>query len=431
LPGLISLLLNGHFLSDWTLYKGMQLVLPDCAAEWTENKFNWKSLWAVKPTQDQWETGWDDLVDQIYELAHRTIARVLKTQSRWILPLSAGLDSRLVAAVGAEIGSEMYAYTWGASDTTDVVYSKQIARTLGIPRKHIDLSKNFLIKYTPQWADCFGSGMHFHGMYMLCFLDALRFEPDCPIISGFLGDVLTGDGIASLDAVHSSTKSYQMEDIWYSFWTSDEVRSLMRIQVDDALEANASELKRQIDTLPGAWHQKLQFLELWNRQRLFTCFQATLSDYWRGVATPFIDREYACFFFSLPRATLDGRRLLKDVYRRYFGGLAVIPGTYGVEPLILTGRYLLRKRIASLLHKSLQYGPFSGFDHVPLRMDMESVQASGNPSLWPIHDTWNQLSEWLDVGQIHQTYQAIMTSLNDVRPQRKLLAVQALAYRLL
>jgi hypothetical protein len=205
----------------------------------------------------------------------------------------------------------------------------------------------------------------------------------------------------------------------------------MKIPVGEALEANAGELKRQIDALPGAWHQKLQFLELWNRQRLFTCFQGTLSDYWRGVATPYIDRAYARFCLSLPRATLDKRRLLGDVYRRYYGRLAVIPGTYANEPLILTGRYLLKKRIMKLFHKSLHYGSSMVFDQVPLRMDMQAIRATGEASIWPIYDAWDQLSEWLDVKQLEVAYQAIMTNIQDVRPHRKLQSVQALALRLL
>lgn len=171
--------------------------------------------------------------------------------------------------------------------------------------------------------------------------------------------------------------------------------------------------------------------ELWSRQRYFTNFQAEISNYWQGIAVPFLNRSYARFCFSLPRVALDGRRLLGDVYRRYYGKLAVIPGTYGNEPFIRTGRYLMKRHIANLLPIYLQVGPFRGFRDVQLRMDVDSLHANGFKALWPIREAWDRLSEWVDVSQIESTFQAAMSQREDIRPLRKLQSVQTLAYRLL
>ena len=68
----------------------------------------------------------------------------------------------------------MSTYAYGASDMTDVVYSRQIAKSLGLPWKHIDLPKDFLADYTRRWADLYGSSLHFHGMYQMAFLDVIK-----------------------------------------------------------------------------------------------------------------------------------------------------------------------------------------------------------------------------------------------------------------
>ncbi len=149
--------------------------------------------------------------------------------------------------------------------------------------------------------------------------------------------------------MHKGRRSYQLEGDWYCHWTADEVRSHAKFPLADALEANADELKRQADSLPGAFYQRMQLLELRNRQRHFTSFQSTLSDYWRGVANPFMSRAYARFCLSIPRMALDDRRLLSGVFRRYYGRLAVIPGTYAADPFILTGKYLLLRKIAGMV----------------------------------------------------------------------------------
>jgi hypothetical protein len=430
LPGLLSLLVNGHFLSDWTLYHGMKAIPPDSVMTWDENGFHSRSLGTVQPSQDRWDVSWNDLVDEMHELSYRAIADVLQAQPTWIVPLSAGLDSRLVAGVGADLGMDLHLYAWGERESTDVVYSHKIAQILGYPWKHFDLPKDFLVRYTPQWADIFGSSMHFHGMYQMSFLDLLETEPAGPVATGFLGDMLSGASIGLMDKVHSSPGGCQIFNEWYVDWSVKELSSLKK-PYENICQVVASAIEDQINFVSGARFQKLLFLALHSRLRFFNIFQSTLCDYWRGVADPFMNREYARFALSLPRVALEDRRLLADVFRRYYGKLAVIPGTYAREPFILTGKYLVKRRIVEHLPAPLHHGPFAGFDDVPLRMDIDCVQEVGRDALWPLFDAWDQVSEWLNADLLEQAYHSVLQSKADIRPLRKLQSAQTLAYRLL
>jgi len=426
-PALVSLLVNGHYLSDWTLFEGMKVVPADSFVEWNGQGFHWKRLWTVEPSDKRWETGWDDLVDEMHELSYQAIARVLKTQHTWILPLSSGLDSRLIAVVGADLGVNLNAYAWGERNTTDVVYSQQIARAVNIPWKWIDLGSDYLLKYTRQWADWFGSSIHFHGMYQMSFLDAIQHEPIAPVVSGYLGDSLSNSSRMSF----SRTARHQIYDEWLEHWPVSAVAALLKNPIDADIEEIAGLLKREFTWLRGTQHSRESFFELWSRQRLFTNFQATLCDYWRGVVTPFLDRDYARFCMSLPRAARDNRRLLVDVYHRYYGRVSTIPGSYSSDPFIVTGRYLMKRRLVKLLPALADLGVLRGFKEKPLRMDMDCVQVTGRAALWPIDEARPQLGDWLDMSQVDQAYRAVMASTDDIRPLRKLQSVQALAYRLL
>lgn len=430
LPGLASLLLNGHFISDWTLYKNVKSIPPDSMTTWNERGYRASRLWSVQPSQERWNSLWDDLVDEMHVLSQKAIAEILKQHPRWAMPLSAGLDSRLIAGVAADVGVEVRSYAWGSSDNTDVIYSREIAKALGFPWKHIDLPKDYLMKYTRRWFDMFGTAMHFQGMYLMSFLDEIQAEPPAPTITGFIGDVLSGDAIN--DSVRfQTTKRYQVNHEWYSDWDPSLLRSTMKRPMNDALEENAANLRKEIDSYPGANYQKLMYLELWSRQRTFINFLSTLKDYWRGVATPFLDRTYARFCFSLPMAVLDDRRLLGDVFRRYYGKLATIPGTYGSEPYIMTGRYFLRKKIVNKIPAPLRKPFMKGLEKTSLCVDFEPLQAHGKKSVWPLFEAWDQLSEWFDMKQVESDFQAVMTSTRDVRPLRRLQAVQTIASRLL
>ena len=214
-------------------------------------------------------------------------------------------------------------------------------------------------------------------------------------------------------------------------WDVEEVRELVKVPVGEALQERAEEVGRLYEAIRGTEFQKNLLFGSWTRQRLFTSFQSTLASYWREAATPFLNRSYARFALSLPRAVLENRRLLGDVFRRYYGRLAVIPGTYANQPFILTGRYLLKHRIAEQLPASLRHGPFAGYDDRQLRMDMDSIQLSGKKSLWPLFDNWDRLADWLNVNLLEKEYQTVMRSKDDIRPLRKLQSAQTLAYRLL
>jgi hypothetical protein len=430
LPAMIWQLVNGHFFSDWTMFRGMKAVPADCIATWRGSEFHWRRLWTVVPSCDRWETAWEDLLDEMYQLSREAIGHVLKIRPFWILPLSSGLDSRLIAAVGAEMGVDLRAYTWGGRDATDVMFGRRIAKRLKIPWQFVDLGKEYLVTQVVPWTGLFGSSMHLHGMYQLEFFKQLQRAPEGPAVSGYLGDVLSGNGNAMLVAVHSAPNSAQLYDDGYAHWTVDEVKAMFKPPLDEALAEIREELRNMWEGLPGALFQKATLLDLWTRQCRFTNFHTTLADYQRGVATPYMSRSYARFCLSLPRVASD-RQLLADMYRRYYPRLAAVPGSYAAEPYLLTGRYLLKRRLARKLPLRLRRGPFAGTRFVPLTMDLECVQAHGWKSLWPIREAWESLSSWVNLDHVTRTFDEIMAGSNDLRMVKKLQSIQCLAYRLL
>lgn len=430
IPALVCLLIHGHFLGDWTLYKDMKVIPPDCIGEWDEEGFHWQQYNTVKASDDRWETGWDELVDEMYTLSRQAIAQVLQTQSAWILPLSSGLDSRLIAAVAAELGVKCNTYTWGSSYTSDVIYAKQIANALGLPWKRVDLGTEYLAKYAQLWADLFGSAMHFHGMYQMPFLDSLKTELSGPIVSGFIGDGNAGYSVRFSSELHSSnSRSYQTCPDGYLHWLVKDIPGLMRIQTNEALDEIASEINRSINAVPGPWFQRLRFLSFWGRQRHFTYFQSMLSDYWRGVGTPFLNRDYARFCLSLPRCVLDDRRLLGEVFKRYYPKVVAIPGSYKGAPYYTTVRYVVKRRFAQLLERTPLQGSLQLINTRRLETDIDCIKNNGWDSFWPVSETMDQLRKWIDVNQLENVYNTALGG--DMQSVRKLQSIQTIAYRLL
>jgi Asparagine synthase len=425
LPNLMSLLINGHTVGETTLLKQVHLVPPDSFMTWSADGFHARSLRTVAPSEDRAGAGWNEIVDEMYERSRQAIADTVRGAPRWVLPLSSGLDSRLIASVVASLRAEVRAFAWGSSNTVDFFYSARIAQALGIPWRGVELPTEYLTRYTQQWANLFGSPLHFHGMYQMAFLDAIATEPQAPILTGFLGDVLSARPLFS-----EAGSRHQLYDQWLTHWTPAEVRRLMRFRVDDALHEMEGLFEQQRSTY-GETFKGMLMAEIWSRQRLYTSFQSTLSEYWRGIGAPFLNRQYARFCLSLPRAALDGRRALADVYRRHYPRVAQIPGTYGEDPLIRTGTFLLKRHLARAVPRPLLRGPLREFRTSDPRMDLACVRAHGWDALWPLQEARRTLADWMDVSMIDEAFAAVVASDDDVRPLRKLQSVQAFAYLLL
>lgn len=424
LPGLVSLLVNGHYLGDWTLFEGMHIIPPDSVTHWDKGKVDSRRLWTVEPTDERWHESWDTLVDEMYYLSHRAIADTLRTQSEWILPLSAGLDSRLIAAVGADTDVALHAYTYGHRDWIETVYAQEVARVLGIPWQRVPIPPDYLKNYTQIWLEWFGSALHCHGMYQMPFLTSLERAPDGQILQGYMGDPLAGGHVGSLTRSWETTQGIM--PVGEPFIEPDLLGDLLAFDSwRDAVDAVAQRTRREIGPVQGSHFQQLMFLDFWNRQRLFIYYQPVMYEYFRGVATPFLDRDYARFCLSLPRHALENRRLQKEMLRRHYPDVARIGGTFG-QPLVRSRRYIFNRSLATLLPRSLRVGTLRRFATTGNRIQIRALQAFGKQCLWPFDEVRQDLGSLFDLQRLEGIFEQAAagneTAYNQLRP------IQAIAW---
>ena len=428
MPGLASLLINGHYVSDWTLYRGMKTVPPDASFRWDPKGVAAKRVWSVRPSQDRWEASWDDLVDEMHDISQRSIADCFRHSDKWLLPLSSGLDSRLIAGVASDLGANVSTCSWGDKRSTDVIYSRRIAGALGLPWRHVTSLDGNLESYTQPWAALFGSSMHFHGMYMMAFFDSVAsIMPQAPVMSGFLGAPSFDPQMAVTEA---DSGACRVRGDGFVHWSPDEVPQLLHARADPILQELAERMSAEVCDTAGAGYQRLLCLNIWNRQRRFTNFQLTLADYSRGVLSPFMSREYVRFWLSLPRIAVEGRSLWKAVVARHYGKLASIPGTYGSQPLLLTGKYLLKRKLARALPNPLRRKAMESLTGAELQVDKPLLQSPPEKALWPIYEVKDALSQIVDPGLLRSEIDELSGSPFNLQRVRKLQSIQTIAYRL-
>lgn len=423
-PGLVSLLMNGHYLDDWTLFAKMKTVPPDSFARWDDNGFQRNHLWTVQPSSERWHYGWDNLVDEMYWLSRKIITEVLETGNSWILPLSGGIDSRLIAAVGAERGIPFHAYTYGPEDWIETIYAKKVAKELEISWQRVPIEPDYLNKYTRLWFEWFGSALHCHGMYQMPFLTELKNEPDGRILQGYMGDPLAGNHLQALISAWKTAENIM--PVVSPFCTPEILFDLLAFDSwMDAVNMVAKKTQAEIDGIQGSHFQQLMFLDFWNRQRLFIYYQPTMYDYFRGVDTPFLNRDYSRFCLSLPHCALHNRRLQKDMLRKYYPKMASIGGTFA-GPLTQSERHYLKhahhlkRAIAQKLSNWLPVFIMPEYAFKNNKIQTDALHEFGESALWPLNETRKNLVSLFNMNILEEIYQQAAAgnekAYNQLRP---------------
>jgi hypothetical protein len=424
-PSLLSLLVHGHYLGDWTLFRDMHVLPPDSAAEWDgEGGFRSARQWTIRATQERWESGWDELIDEMHALFRRALSDALKPHPSWTLPLSGGLDSRLIAAVGKDVGVEFRAYTYGEMDAIEAIHAREVAKRLRIPWQHVPIPPDYLARHTETWLEWFGSALHCHGMYQMPLLEAVR-GVDLPIVTGFTGDPLGG---AQTKKMMGGPADRSMLDRLMDKWhlcTLAEAEALMGERFTPALEEMRAELERQEREVEGSLYQRAWIIFQWNHVFGFSYYQPLMYDYWKGVGTPFVNRSLVNFCLSLPRCALDHRRLQKEMLLRHFPEMASVGGTFGDRVAASPG-YIVKRRIAERLPYRLRKGPLQEFGPNWTNTEARALAERGQESLWPLDRVRGRLGEWLDTDVLDDLYRR--AAAGDSHAYDQLRGVQAVAW---
>lgn len=142
--------------------------------------------------------------------------KMIDTTRKWaegidetiILPLSGGLDSRLLT-YSLMNQDKVNAYTYGLSarqrDSFEAVKAHQTASMCGINWEQIELDKYLSEEYLSQWFELYGPAVHLHGMYQLEFYKKIksRYSTDnLTLLSGIIGDVFAGT--VRVNDIHSA-----------------------------------------------------------------------------------------------------------------------------------------------------------------------------------------------------------------------------------
>jgi len=149
-------------------------------------------------------------VDTALELISKWVQEMEKsTEGKIIVPLSGGLDSRLLLSMiqdRSRIEAFTYGQSWNESKSNEVKRAEALSKKMGFNWRHIVL-KGYS-RFTPAWIETRGASSHAHGMYQMEFYSQIEklVPKNSVVLSGIIGDALAG----SLSKVSIS----EPEDLW-------------------------------------------------------------------------------------------------------------------------------------------------------------------------------------------------------------------------
>ena len=146
---------------------------------------------------------WNDYYDQL-PVVKESFLNSFPTEKKYYVPLSGGIDSRLVLAGALESSPvEIYSRTYGSTNSMDVKYGTRVAKKAGIQHEIINKTNTAVIDEFEQMVfNTAGSVSGVHG-HDVAGRDILESKYDLKV-TGFIGDYLAR-GVQMIDAISTNT----------------------------------------------------------------------------------------------------------------------------------------------------------------------------------------------------------------------------------
>ena len=280
------------------------------------------------PDNDNLETNKKQLSNIIDKIMHKIIKRA-KGKTIWV-PLSAGLDSRIVLCKLREHGYEnIKTFTYGPKYNFEAKYAKRIAKTLDVPWQEIILPDNILKTYFDDeirkefWR--YADGLK--AIPCMREYSAIRYLHDNGLaksgdifINGQSGDYITGGHIPTdwCDHTPKSSKEFFKQlinkhyDLWFDLKGEDNLRS-----IENPIER----------LLPYDWKSNLtgldlaKYNEMWEYDGRQVCYvingQRVYEFFGYDWELPLWDKELVDFYQTIPINQKIGQALYKDYLKEY------------------------------------------------------------------------------------------------------------------
>lgn len=218
----IDIFYSGYSIKNETIFKNIKSLLPGECIYYENNKeivnFNWNHFNPTYHSKNRNEKELTQILIRIFE-------NIIQNNSnkRFLIPLSAGFDSRLVVSLMKYLGASFETFTYGFNNQRDFKIAKEICAKLNIKNHKIIMDNNnskvYQKKKFKEFLEYKNFGIaanNFGDFGPLSILDKKINKNEFMILNGQSGDFLTG-GHLPIDTISEKNSSKKNKSSIFNF----------------------------------------------------------------------------------------------------------------------------------------------------------------------------------------------------------------------
>ena len=321
-----------------TLFRRVTMLAPATRLTWQRGRLDIERYWRPNPAPEHGRSD-GELVDQALTLYQRSVDKRLPAswKGRVVIPLSGGLDSRLLLWISRHTGDRLDLFTHGQAHCTDAVIAGQIAGSLDLAHRHR------LVTIDPDWAGeharqavWLNDGqINLRNATLIGISEEVGPEP-VPFLNGIIGAFMSlgVGGFVGRDDLSPITDPRELRKKALAAAGLAQGRETLRLVMPGEL---ADRLADQAEDQAWEAFDDLKHVERFGDRKILFIngnpgrrMQGTVDAhrYFFHDLLPFVDEDLAAFWLSIPLEDRLGNRLYHEMYRRRIPGLARIPWSH-------------------------------------------------------------------------------------------------------
>lgn len=329
--GVVEFFFFEQLLGNRTMIEGISVVPPASVCHADNGTLNVNQYWDFPYPENLLNSPQRELCEEMQRLLSIAVNRRLPACCPIGVPLSGGLDSRVLSGIASRSISHLPVFTFGNDDCMDRRFSSQVAHRIGA--KHHCASPESVA-----WEDnfrtsvilCDGMSPVLHAHILL--LSSILTKEVGVVLDGLAGDMIVG-GYVERHMIHSATIPNTISSLLTRKYFSRMSSSMIdRLFIDKSFSDCVPRIR---DTLFTRAHMccssriadVCDYLAYRERVRRFTINGNTLLRNYVEVRAPFFDYDFIDFTMSLPLHLRFRKQLYKSAIRNMFPELKDIGHT--------------------------------------------------------------------------------------------------------
>jgi asparagine synthetase B (glutamine-hydrolysing) len=323
--GVMELVAYEHELGGRTLFRDIEVLAPASRLVFQDGTLRRERYWRYQFADSPSRAPEDDLALELAERLRTACARQAEGPGRVGIALSAGLDSRMIAAALPRPEGRV-AYTIGYPDSLDVLGARQIARAYAMRHLHLVPQEGYLSRVAAEVVWRTEGAVPFFNCTALQFHDRLRPEIDI-ILAGHAGGDLSGQGLGPIPPFRGADPVALVRGQQLVL-PPERIEELFEDRAwREGWPAVEEHFRGTVEALPPQRHPA-DVAVVWGLdvgEARFTNHSAQSDRYDFEVRAPMLDYDLVDFFLRVPYRYRFAQRLYKRTLARHFPEAARVP----------------------------------------------------------------------------------------------------------